>query len=330
MACMFCKSEENLSREHVFPAFMGGELSVADGSCNRCNGEFGRWEAEICNSTKFLLNLLQIQNRGGVVPKVKGDVTIRGMDAKGLFGIREGDGTVNLQDTVISSIEPDGKKHRRGLFISKESAEKFIERARARGEKTTELPMPEEIVYDFSYLQSLPFVFTLAARKVAGKIALASIALEYGVSYAGSPQFDALRQIRTATTENEMPLRVFGNKTFMDAHSRNAHQHSVMCYLSAGKRKGWALVTLFGGLSYIVQVTDKFEEGSSKQFSVFYDAVVKERTKLIVLADEMTLIGKVLSKETVFENPDAVDEQWFPIIAAYCAEAGVPVERIKQ
>jgi hypothetical protein len=326
---MFCKSEENLTREHVFPAFMGGELSVADGSCSRCNGEFGTWEAEIGNSIKPLLNVLQVQNRGGVVPKVKGDVTIRGMDAKGLFGIREGDGTVNLQDIVIPTTEPDGKKHRRGLFVSEETAEKFVERAHARGEKTTELSLPQEIVYDFSYLQSLFFVFTLAARKVAGKIALASIALEYGVDYALSPQFDALRQIRTATTENEMPPRVFCNKTFMDAHSRNAHQHSVMCHFSAGKRKGWALVTLFGGLSYIVEVTDKFDEESSKQFSIFYDALAKERITPVVLADEKTLIGKVLSKETVFENPDAIDQQWFPIIAAFCAEAGIPIERVR-
>jgi hypothetical protein len=115
----------------------------------------------------------------------------------------------------------------------------------------------------------------------------------------------------------------------MDAHSRNAHQHSVMCHLSAGKRKGWALVTLFGGLSYIVEVTDKFDEGSSKQFSIFYDALAKERRTPVVLADEMTLIGRVLSKETVFENPDAVDQQWFPIIAAYCAEAGIPIERVR-
>jgi hypothetical protein len=64
-------------------------------------------------------------------------------------------------------------------------------------------------------------------------------------------------------------IGTFSNKTFMAAHTRNAHQHSVMCYLSAGKKKGWALATLFGGLSYIVEFTCSFEERSSRLFSIF-------------------------------------------------------------
>lgn len=329
MACMFCKSEEDLTREHVFPAFMGGELSVHDGSCKRCNGEFGKWESVIRDSTKFLLNLLQIENRNGEVPTARVEVEIRGMDAKGLFGKREADGTISLSDVVVPSLEPDGKKHRQGFFVSKESAERFIDRSRARGEKTTELPVPEEIVLDASYTQTLPFVFTLEARKVAAKIALASIAYKYGVPYALSAQFDALRQVRIATTEKEMPLRVFCNKNFMAAHARNAYQHSVMCYLSAGKKKGWALVTLFGGLSYVVEVTGNYEERSSRLFSIFYDAALKKPLNPVVLADEMTIIGEVLSKDSVFEDRDAVDEQWFPILAAYCADAGITLERIQ-
>jgi HNH endonuclease len=328
MACMFCRSETDLTREHVFPAFMGGELTVPDGSCKRCNGEFGKWESVIRDNTKFLLNLLQIENRSGEVPTARVEVEIRGMDAKGLFGKREADGTISLSDVVVSSMEPDGKKHRKGFFISKASAEKFIERAHARGEKTTELPVPEEVVLDASYTQTLPFVFTLEARKVAAKIALAAIAHKYGVSYALSPQFDVLRSVRTATTEKEMPLRVFCNKNFMSAHTRNAHQHSVICYLSAGKKKGWALVTLFGGLSYVVEVTPNYDERSSRLFSIFYDAALKKPLNPVVLADEMTIIGDVLSKNSIFEDRDAVDEQWFPILAAYCADVGIELERI--
>ena len=328
MACMFCKSEEDLTREHVFPAFMGGELTVPNGSCKRCNGEFGKWESAIRDGTKFLLNLLQIENRDGEVPTARVEVEIRGMNVKGLFGKREADGTISLSDVVVPSVEPDGKKHRQGFFVSKENAEKFIERSRARDEKTTELPVPEEVVLDASFTQTLPFVFTLEARKVAAKIALASIAYKYGVPYVLSPQFDALREVRTATVEKTMPLRVFCNKNFMAAHARNAHQHSIMCYLSAGKKKGWALVTLFGGLSYVVEVTDNYVERSSRLFSIFYDASLKRPLNPVVLADEMAIIGQVLSKDTIFEDRDAVDEQWFPILAAYCADAGIELERV--
>ncbi len=104
----------------------------------------------IRDGTRFLLNLLQIENRNGEVPTARVEVEIRGMNVKALFGTREADGTISLSDVVIPSVKPDGKKHREGFFISKESAEKFIERSRARGEKTTELPVPEEIVLDTS------------------------------------------------------------------------------------------------------------------------------------------------------------------------------------
>jgi hypothetical protein len=328
MACIFCGSETDLTREHVFPAFMGGELTVPDGSCKRCNGEFGKWECTLRESTKFLLNLLQIENRDGEVPTARVEVEIRGTDAKGLFGKREADGTVTLSDVVVSSVEPDGKKHRQGIFVSQASAEKFIERASTRGEKTTELPVPNEVVLDASYTQTLPFAFSLEARKVVAKIALASIAYKLGTPFALSAQFDSLRKARTAATAREMPLRVFCNKNFMAAHARNAHQHSVMCHLSAGKKKGWALVTLFGGLSYVVEVTDSYQESSSRLFSIFYDAALKKPFNPVILADEVTTIGDVLSKNSAFEDKDALDKQWFPILAAYCADIGVDVERI--
>jgi hypothetical protein len=329
MPCMFCRSEVDLTREHVFPAFMGGELVVADGSCKRCNGEYGKWEGAVRDNTKFLLNLLQIENRDGDIPTARVEVEIRGLNVEGLFGFRGADGNVNLSDVVIESVKEDGKKHREGFFISKESAEKFIERSRARGEKTTELPVPEDVVFDASYTQTLPFALGLEIRKVAAKVALAAIAHEYGISFALSAQFDKLRESRTVTDMKLLPVRVFCNKEFMAAHVRAAYQHSVMCYLSAGMKKGWALVTLFGGLSYIVEVSANFTEPTSRHFSIFYDASLKKPLQPVVLADEMSLIGKVLSKETIFEDRNAVDEQWFPLIEAYCAEAGITVEKIR-
>lgn len=45
MSCIFCRSNANLTDEHVFPAFMGGELIVKDGSCETCNRDFGVAEA---------------------------------------------------------------------------------------------------------------------------------------------------------------------------------------------------------------------------------------------------------------------------------------------
>ena len=59
--------------------------------------------------------------------------------------------------------------------------------------------VPTEIVIEATYSIMLPFAFSLSARKVAAKIALASIAYELGCPFALAPQFDFLRGARTAS-----------------------------------------------------------------------------------------------------------------------------------
>ncbi len=327
---MFCRSEENLTSEHVFPAFMGGDLEVPDGSCERCNRGFGRCETTIKNSTILLRNLLQIENRYGDVPSAKVDIEIRGVDAAGLFGFREGTGEVRLSDVVVEKEIAEGKKHRQGVFISQESAEKFVERASARGEQVKEQDLPRELVLDASSTLTLPFAFSLETRKVVAKIALAAIAHEYGLAYALSRQFDDLRQVLAIDNAQDLPVRIFANQSFMAVHSRTAYQHSVVCHLNPRAKRGCALVTLFGGLSYTVEVTRNYAERLSRQFSIVYDAAAKTRlTPAVVQEDEVVgLIRKVLSSESKFEDRDAVDKQWFPLIHAYCAGIGVRAERL--
>jgi hypothetical protein len=92
--------------------------------------------------------------------------------------------------------------------------------------------------------------------------------------------------------------------------------------------KGWALVTLFGGISYLVAITSNYTSRESKLFSLFYDAVEKKVFNPVLLANEMTLIGHVLSPATKFEDPNALHEQWSPILEEFCARKGVVVEPI--
>jgi hypothetical protein len=325
---MFCRSTKNLTSEHVFPAFMGGELEVRNGSCTRCNGRFGKAEARLKIATTPLLNLLRIKNRYGVVPNAPLKVEIQGIDLKSLPAFMDGRGEINLCDMVKESITDEGRQLRQGFFMTKEAGDRFAQRGRAKGHQIIQREVPSKIVIEATYTQSTSFANSLEARKVAAKVALAAIAYEYGMSFALSNQFDALRQARLATVAKDLPLRIFTNELFMSAQIRTAHQHSVLCYLSAGMRKGWAVVTLFGGLSYVVEVTANYTELQSRQFSIFYDAESKKRTNPIVLADEMTVIGHVLSPASTFENRKAVDAQWYPVITAFCAQKGLIVERI--
>jgi hypothetical protein len=307
---------------------MGGELEVRNGSCTRCNGDFGVAEAALKEATTPLLNLLQIENRYGVVPNAPLNAGIRGMDVKNLPAFMDGEGEIKLSDVVRESTTDDGRRLRQGFFLTREAGDRFVERARAKGLQVIEREVPNEIVIEANYTQTTTFTFSLEARKVVAKIALAAIAYECGIPLVLSSQFDVLRQARVATGAQDLRVWIFSNERFMSAHLRTAHQHSVLCYLSAGMQKGWALVTLFGGISYLVEVTTEYTERGSRQFSIFYDADSKRRVNPIVLADEMTLIGHVLSPASKLENRDAVDAQWYPIISAFCAQKGLIVERI--
>jgi len=319
---MFCGTEKNLTDEHVFPAFMGGQLIVPNGSCVRCNGDFGAAEAAIKEETRPLLNLLKIKNRYGLVPNARLKANIVGLDLKNLPAFMDGDGEINLQSVVRESITEEGRRLRQGFFMTPEEGETFKARGHAKGQQVIERGVPKQIVIEASYTQQTVFTVSIQARRVAAKVALAALAYQYGVPFVLSEQFGVLRSARTANKPQDMRVWIFASEGLMSVCLRTAHQHSVMCYLSAGMNKGWVLVTLFGGLTYIVEVTTNYLEKTSKQFSIFYDAVTRKPFTPIVLCDEMTIIGHVLSPASKFEDRVAIDAQWFPIISAFCTKRG--------
>lgn len=183
--------------------------------------------------------------------------------------------------------------------------------------------MPDQIVIQSNFVLRTRFSFTMPMRRMAAKIAFAAVAYQYGTEYACGSAFDHVRRAATAPGDDSFPLRIFANERFMTAYTKRASQHSVMCYFSAERKRAWALVTLFGGLTYIVFLTERYE-GRDQQFSIFYDAAERKRIeRVVVLTDEKTLIGHILSPATKFENRDAVEAQWFPLIPSFCAEKGI-------
>jgi hypothetical protein len=322
VSCIFCHAEERLTREHVFPAFMGGQLAVPNASCETCNGILGVAEAVIRDATVPLLNLLRIENRDGRVPNAPLRADIGGLDLRNLPAFMDGNGEIRLRDFVRDTVTADGRQLRQGFFVTREAGERFAERNRARGGEVIPRDVPQEIVIEAEYVQDTMFAFSVEARKVAAKIALTAVAFNYGVPFALSPQFDLLREIRDEQDSRALPVRLFVNENFMGAWLRTPYQHSVLCYLSAGMRRGWALVTLFGGLSYIVEVTREYVERESRRFSIFYEADTRVRSNPILLADEMALIGHVLSPATTFETPLGVDAQWYRVVSAFCFRNG--------
>ncbi len=78
--CIFCGTEDNLTDEHVFPAFMGGTLSVRNGSCAPHNSLCSRFEDKVASATQVLRNLLGIENRKSIVPNAAVTMSSEGFD----------------------------------------------------------------------------------------------------------------------------------------------------------------------------------------------------------------------------------------------------------
>ena len=114
----------------------------------------------------------------------------------------------------------------------------------------------------------------------------------------------------------------------MSGYVRTPHQHTVKGTSERRDAKGWAVVTLFGGLSHVVELTRRFDENESRSFSLFFNADSQETFNPIVLFSEQEIIGRVLSHDTAFEQVDAIDDQWYPIVERYCKENGIDISRI--
>jgi hypothetical protein len=327
MPCVFGKGENDLTEEHVFPAFVGATLTVKNGSCEKCNAECSKFEDKVAAQTKTARHIFEIPNRYGRVPSAPVKVEIPETGLPPVLARREPDGEIRLQDFVATTKSEDGRKIRDGFFVSEENAKKFIERSRSRGEKVTELGVPKEMTLLSSGQQVIDFAFFADIRRMVAKIALVSVAYHYGTEYACLPQFDALRQSIFVANGNDLPLRIFANKDLASDHIRTPHQHTVRAHLSAGMHKGWAGVTVFGGLSYVVELTREFNEDESRSFSLFYDAELQKAFNPVMLFSEQEIIGRVLSPDTIFEQVNAIDSQWYSIVERYCKEKGIEISR---
>jgi len=255
-------------------------------------------------------------------------VKVEGTDVVTLPGRRNSEGQVDVFDFVKEIVSSDGRKVREGFFVTEAAAVRFIERHKAKQENVTDLGTPKDVEMIPVSQQTLNFAFGANARRTVAKITMAALAYQYGVEYACSKPFDSLRQSIFGDAAS-LPVRIFANENFAAAHIRTPHQHSVLAHLSAGMHKGWALVTLFGGLSYAVELTREFGERESRSFSLFYDVELQSRFSPVILANEYVLVGEVLSPRTVFETPEAVDAQWYKIVEKYCGSNGIELSRIE-
>lgn len=100
--CLFClrQGEADVIRftdEHVFPAALGGNLIVKDGTCDVCNHGNSKFEQALAGELTPIRMLLQIPDRYGKVPHTVATIITPGNAYEGRV---KGDGSVVLKPLV--------------------------------------------------------------------------------------------------------------------------------------------------------------------------------------------------------------------------------------
>jgi hypothetical protein len=327
MPCIFCRSHDPLTREHVFPASLGCNLALPNAACAKCNNTFGHtFEAGFLRDTEVLRNVLSIPNRDGQVPTARVKAEVEGIN---LPVLRRADGEVELRNYVQEIRLEGGGLERRGFFVRPVDAENFERNAIARGNRAVAVNHPTDVVIAPVSDVPLQFVLSANARRLAAKIALVAVASEFGAEFVSSVVFDALRGY-ISNENGPCPVRLFFNEQFAASQLRSAHQLGVVAHLSAGMGRGWAAIVLFGGLFYIVQLTEAFGERESRSFSIHYDVQAGREYCPVVLHSEMDLLGTVLSHQTRFENLAATAEYWRTLIEPICVARGDTMSQLTE
>src|ERR1017187_3831274 len=110
--CLFCLHEGEggsvrFTDEHVFPAALGGNLTVRDGSCDSCNHANSKFEQALAVELTPIRMLLQIPDRYGNVPSTAATIIT---PEKNYSGRVEGDGSVVLKPLVTVETDEQGKR----------------------------------------------------------------------------------------------------------------------------------------------------------------------------------------------------------------------------
>lgn len=303
--CLFCLNEAGeLTAEHIFPAALGGNLTVL-GTCSECvnnKRSFSKeFEQPFAMELAPLRNILLIPDRRGRVPAVTAKAEVNG---KELAARVLGDGTVQLtpvvnvirgQDGAVKEIRYEHLTDRKRDELRLESAEKgyeLIESEPQQGQKA-----------EVSMSGTLKLIGDAEGLRFAAKIAYTGFALRLSPDFAIRNTSDVVRSyIRTG--EGTPSAELFVNEEYFANCAQGPHQHSIVIVGRKAKHRIDSIVRLFGALSYRVTLSEQYD-GADFYDSLVYDAQRGDINGVLVgnLQSEFLQVEHVeTSKATVWND----------------------------
>jgi hypothetical protein len=295
--CIFCLAEtDKLTDEHVFPAALGGKLVVRNASCAACNGGCSKsFEQAIAKRLEHFRRLLSIKDRRGDLPKIETKIKL---DGKEVDAWLMQDSTVMLKP-VVTKESKDGVEETVFKHLSEEHQARLRQKAKEKGWELIEEHNPAREA-EGSFSGDLDFLNSQEMLRTAAKIAYTALAHRMGSGFAQSGSFNDLSAY-VRTGDGAPRTKLFLNERFLGASAQGPHQHSVIIVGRRDKRRVDAIVRIFGGLCYFVNLSEKYD-GADFFDTLVYDAQRGEVNKVLVTHAQT----EFLQMEDVSESKDTI------------------------
>jgi len=307
--CIFCLKEfEELTDEHVFPAALGGVLVLKNSVCAVCNNGFSKFEQPLATELTPLRLLLQIPDRRGEIPQAA--ATVKTQDKEYAARVT-GDGKVQFKPIVAEVMTTEGKKEYWYKFATERQKDKLRQEAKEKGHQFIETGpgKPEEAEVHLG--GELEAIGSEAGLRTTSKIAYVGVAHIAGAKLAMNDSFSEVRAyVREGTSKPSS--RLFVNERFMEAVQQGPHQHSLIVAGRHDKGRVDAIVRLFGGLCYFVQLSEHYG-GADFFATLVYDAHRGEANGILqshVDAEILETEDVLSSVETVWDDLPASGERF--------------------
>lgn len=300
--CIFClQDKKQLTEEHVFPAALGGVLTVKDSVCAECNHGFSKFEQPLARELAPIRFLLKIRDRRGNIPEVAATAKTptREYEAR----LKE-DGTLRIKPIVTEVATHDGKREFVHQYATERQKEKLRKEAKEKGREFIETKGGEPETAEIHFGGNLELIGASEGFRTAAKIAYVGLARVVGAKIVTGESFARVREyIRTGTVN---PCsRIFVNHGYMEAVQQGPHQHSLTLCGRRDKKQVAAIVRLFSHLCYFVELSGCYE-GADFCDTLVYDAY-RGQIDGILLAHpyaELLQIEDVAGNpQTLWDNP---------------------------
>jgi len=309
LQCIFCLQEKDrLTDEHVFPAALGGVSICAESVCAECNHGFSAFEQPLAEELTPLRLLLQIPDRRGNIPEATAVVKTAGNEYEARV---KSDGSLRLKPIITEVERAGGVREFLHQFATERQKEKLRQQARDKRIELIEYGPgnPEEAEVHIG--GELEFIGSVGALRMASKIAYVGLAERAGVNVATS---DSFNDVRTYVQEGagKARSRLFINERFLQAVQQGPHQHSLILAARHDKVRVDAIVRLFGGLCYFVQLSDHYF-GADFSYTLVNDAQCGELNPVLqshVDAEMMETEDVATSADTQWDNLPAWGERF--------------------